>query len=354
MSSVFASCIQFRCPDTAVASSVKTANVFSTSRLGRDRFQVNIHATIQGQGVLQAFQLSKDTQDQSRWTVKPVFSIQADAALPVICTRPGILDLVILRRGTLELVTGHGQTVPLRLPAMSDFTVDNGQALMTPPLRASQKIPVSLTGIRRVSGSRVVAISSDGLSAVLDCDNTPRNATVNQILKAMGCVLPVEPMTIMKMNILTHIQRCNGKGFDTLQLMGQALLVSLGFKEKATPSPLSPWLRLQNRGREKQAVTNASGHSEEVSADAMFGTLALNWVPYILQALHMIGQECILRTSRRAQLELLVPIILTLAEHLRLPLWIDYWKRRLPDLLSIQMVFPCKHLACTDTEGLHV
>jgi len=348
MSPVFANCIHFRCPDTAVASPVKTVSVFSTSRLGGDRFQLNIHSTIQDQGVLQAFQLSKDIQHQSGWTVKPMFNIQADAALPVICTRPRVLDLIILRRGTLEIVTDHGQTVPLRLPAVPDFTVDMGQALMTPPSSAGQGSPVTLTGVRHVSGSRIVAKSSDGMSVMLDCDNTSRNATVDQILKAISCVLPPEPMTILKLNILAHIQRCNGKAVGALQPMGEALLVSLGFEKETNMSPTSPWLRLRSRVRERQAETNkASGHHKEVPATAMFGMLALNWAPYILQALHMVGQECILRTSRRDQLEHLVPMILTLAEHLRLPLWIDYWKRRLPDLRSIQVVFPCEHLTYT-------
>jgi len=275
-----------------------------------------------------------------------MYSIQADAAVPVICTRPNILDLIILRRGTLELVTGHGQTVPLRLPALSGSTVDELQAFDTLP-RGNKESPITLKEIHRASGSRIVALTSDGMNIVLDCDNNPRDATVNQILKAISFVLPPEPMTILKLNILAHIQRHNGKGIDNLQLMGQGLLASLGFAKTATPPSLSPWLRLQSRSGEKEAETCASGRSKEVSATAMFGTLALDWAPYILQALHMVGQECILTTSRRGQLDDLVPVILTLAEPLRLPLWIDYWKRRLPDLRSVQVIYPCKSLAST-------
>ena len=331
-------------------TSLGKVKVFASDRLGANSVHLNVHVASTSQSLLYIFRLERPSNDELAWKTVEVAKYTADAAVPIICTRARIHDVLIVADGDARIITSHGRFAPVDLSTVEAYTA-------TSVVYSNKRFPTSEdTSIRNLSNpvsSRVTATLHDGSETLLDLNFTSSNVDVNQILQALGQVLPRDPMMTFKLNVLAHLRSPQADHRGMLCSVGDAILSSLGFQDKPEVAPKSPWARLRDRAnRDPRAdlrATNADRTPRFAVANghdcAPFGRTSSGFALPVLQALHAVAQEYLLRTSQREKLLQLVPTILTLAIYLNLSTWVDYWQRQLPTAAEVVLASPCERSA---------
>lgn len=276
----------------------------------------------------------------SGWKTREVAKFPADAAVPVICTRARICDVLVVHNGDARIVTSHGRSVSVNLPSMPGWSGPSDAKRILAPER------ISVQGLSHSVSSRATAKTKDGVEIVLDLNYVPRSVAVNQILHAISGVLQEDQMMLVKLNVLARLRSHRRQSQGILHCVGEAILSSLGFESKVAIVDNSSWARLRDRANRdsrtdlKTTTIESNLPVELGKACSFFGRIASCFALPVLQALHAVAQEYLLQISRRDSLLQLVPTILTLATYLRLPMWIDYWQRQLPTATHIDVRFP--------------
>ena len=246
----------------------------------------------------------------------------------------------MLDKGRAKIVTSHGRFIEVNLPVT---------AMSAPP--ATGKTPwkeaTAIQDLLNPISSRVTLKGYDGTETLLDLNYSSSSSDVNQVIHAISQVLSEEATMNIKLNILTHLRSARVDSQEALRSLGHVILASLGFEKKPTLRADSPWTRLKARAGRDSRLDIRSRHVDSVPETAGFGNrcmlsgqISVEFTPNVLQALHVLAQEYLLRMSHHDRLMHLVPIILTLATYLKLSTWVDHWRRHLPSAGLIDMKYP--------------
>jgi len=274
--------------------------------------------------------------------------IGCKAAVPIISTRHGIHDLLILRDdGLMRILTNGGHELQVNQPRRSNDTHDEVVRRMASSLSMQVDSDDStgprsrdrrIAGFKFPAGSRVTICYDDGETARASFDFTIKDRLVRQCSEALACVLNPADYFIFQRELLTRLQ-CGLKvdplsAWDILSTTLKDLLqmtrgtsVSNDFNALLAKAQRSsrPLLRRLGQSIELRD-TRPQLHNPPV-----FGqTLAPALAPAILFGLHMIAQNNRCLASTQADLLLLGPYCSELAGSLGLVGWYDYWMRLVP------------------------
>ena len=274
--------------------------------------------------------------------------------MPILSTRPDVLDTLILQNSDLKLITSHGRTLDLSLPRVgmdkdelpSNFAsslsmrLDEDDSMRSAPRSAS---PVKLTN---PVGSRFTMTYEDGESLRLSVDFVVRNMLVRRCMEAMAWVLDPQQLFALKQNLIGRIADLES-GFkrnaqaiwDTfqdvvLELAGQKSEGKLlGDRQQLLEAARTSNDPITRRLAAKIAPSTTANQSfttiMPISSEA--GEAVCN----ILFALHLVAQDCRLSSCRRNDFVRVSKLVLSLAAVTGQTDWWDYWMRIIPAISVI-------------------
>jgi anaphase-promoting complex subunit 1 len=271
--------------------------------------------------------------------------VQCKAAVPIISTRPGVQDTLVLRHdGSLAILSAKGREIPICQPRRPGNTHDDVTRRLASTLsmqvdsdeRATPR-DRQVVGLRYPAGSRVSVSFDDGETLRVSLDFTIKDRLVRQCSEALSCVLAPSDYFIFQRELLhrlrstRHLNRQAAWDIFVTTLhdllrMPRPTDATSGFEglvSKARQSSRSIHRRLAEKIA-KQATSMSTGTT-------IYGEhLDRSHMPSILFALHTVAQDCRCLSARQADFLLLGPLLSGLAGSLALVGWWDYWQRLVP------------------------
>ncbi|WVR07598.1 hypothetical protein IAU60_004640 [Kwoniella sp. DSM 27419] len=330
--------------------------VFLTDDLDPARANINVLVARPGNASqLHAFQCSLRSTPSVHYVVTPLPVIECLSAIPVIATRLGIRDtLVLLRSGATQLVTSGGRTMPFLIPLAGAEGHDDVTRQLATGLRMAgndalnrhQNPDKKLVELVDAVGPRFTAIYEDGERLRFSADLRIKHKLTSQCLKALSMVLPTEDFFHIKREVLTAVQQlpCSRKADPVAIWVAFASVIqrmlhlaSPGVKSDPSNTPLSDTVassdpltrRLAERLRKAKGGTNSVAAARD--AGLQYGeTIRPDHAGPIMLALHLVAQDLRLSSVARKELGGLVVLITGIATRIGRDDWRDYWARHMP------------------------
>lgn len=255
--------------------------------------------------------------------------------MPVVSTRPGLFGgLVLTTDGDLVIESCRlSARIQVNVPpvVMSDGRDE-----------VARKLAISLSMVRDVGddptpriidlvdpvGPRVTAVYSDGDRVRLSLDYTLPEGLTRRCLEALVYALPHNEFAEFLQDYLLNLQgressaeeqwdtfvhvlssKCGLGGMPSAKDM----LLSPKVNGDAVLGRLAERLRLPPEGKSSFAIADPVPGAEQV-----------------LLFLHIVAQDCRLRSTTEPDLLLLAPLLMRFAAGLGRADWLDYWKRLVP------------------------
>lgn len=338
-----------RCPSSCHEDSGLEVEPFASDELCSESLHINIFLKHRRRDSsrLHIFRISRDMQSQKGFDIQSVLSRSAASAVPAICTRPHIHDVVfcdvkgkvyIISNGQIEDIDSRSLKTDKPPPEeidWSNFRCAGGRN------DDEERLPdiVSLEG--RAGGRIVVHLSNDS-SMWADINFNSKNVMVNQLLRVLSFVLPPKNMAELKFNVLRDARSaCPCRG-TPLQAAGQVLIILLGFEYEdshisSRHKPNSRWgLLLHQAQYDYNTDIRMSLPSPPIPRQSCpnrledQGKLGAKAILPCLRALHLLGQEYLLRNDRKELLVDLASLIITISLGTKMRFYSDYWMRQVP------------------------
>ncbi|KAI0633465.1 hypothetical protein C8Q77DRAFT_789189 [Trametes polyzona] len=266
--------------------------------------------------------------------VRPKSHIPASAISPIIATRDGIADLLILRpNGSVSLLT-HGTcelSLDVKLPDAPE---------------ADSVHPPRVVGFSHALRNAVSLVLADGSSVRVSLDLTLQDLLVKDILYMLALTLPADMFFALHRSLLL---KWSASGYSCvgdaeLQAFEEALWEVLDLERGdalgTTPdNDGAAWHKLAAtesiaRFREDPALRGLQLPGSSTNAAPLRRPMRKPAVHHaaVLHALHHVAEDRRLSVSTFADVPRLAPLICRLALVVR-PEWADYWKRLCPSAL---------------------
>jgi hypothetical protein len=323
------------------------AKVFLTDNISPD--QVNINITLPQH--LYVFAATRSGPD---WTIKPFLDVGCTSAVPVICTRPEVLDTLVMINGEMQLLTSFKSYIPITLVK----SVDKSDEL---PHRLETSLSMVLDDpMNRTKGAQGVVellssvnthcrvVLQDGGRVRIELDHRVKDPLVRRCMEALCYVLPRPTFTDLKIKLAVELQRplavVQWKPVDPWATFTSVLGDVLGLSSQPplgrpigrgdlvkdlSETSLDPVTRkLAERIKQKRraaasTIQKTAVHSAETSKPALTASA--------LVALHLVAQDLRLSQRQCQDLGKVGTFLFEMAFALGNIAWFDYWKRLVPD-----------------------
>lgn len=300
-------------------------NVFATENLSPDMLHLNVHLG----STLYVFAARRTTE----WTIDPPVSVACDAAIPVLSTRPGVYDAMILVEGSLHLVTSSSRTIPIGLPFLDELPRH-----LAASLTMDHKGDHRIVGISDSVDSRFTIIFDDGDSVQVSVDFRLQDRLVRQCFEAIAALLPADEVFELKRAIIVNASYSWDDFCRTL-----SSLLGIPFSTIVPPSSALSAATCSKDGTARRLVARLQKRVERgpVEANPILTSMAATSV---LLALHLVGQDCRLSQKRRADLELVADVVKHISAATGRKDWLDYWQRLSPGNLLSSSGMPVRQI----------
>jgi hypothetical protein len=318
-------------------------SIFLTDQLSPTSVVVNIHSS----ALRQLFTFQATHHPGDRWQISPRTLIDSASAIPIYSTRPNVADTLTLDPGgSLRLLTSFTQSLPLFLPVAAEgedmahilasslhmrLETDKDESMRSAMHQAS------IIGLEQGNGGDFVAIMRHGEKLRWSADFTSKKRLTRCAMGALSYAWPAEALFALKRAILYD---STGDEWTRFAL---ALRTAFGLNRpepSATPiqrvvrqsldsrDPLVARLAAKCRARGTVTFTEIGFGPEE--AEAQSASLDPDLIPLAIMALHLVGQDCRLSLSARADLSRVAGLLLDLTGAVGRVDWWDYWMRIVP------------------------
>ena len=262
----------------------------------------------------------------SRISEQPALSITS-----ICATRERVWDLLVLKPGgDLTLLTHGTREIPIRIQDSAiEMEVDSGSS---PQLSALGEADLSL----------VTLIYQDGRKSSVSFELFPKDKLTIECLELMSVMLPSDAsFSLHKTFMETWASRNRSTAdFVEFQCFTEALYSVFDVQNEEITMPSNPWLKLarssaHDRFREDPALRHLRiPPNLPLARPIMSMQKPHPLLAQILYGLHILGEQLRLSVHRHHHLVKLVAVICRISMMIR-PEWADFWKRLVPDALSV-------------------
>lgn len=275
--------------------------------------------------------------------------VECLAAVPVISTRHGIADTLILSAdGSMSISTSQGHPIQVGLPTTPCDSRDEVARRMASSLSMQINGDDSMggrtdgqriTGLGHPTGSRVTLVYEDGESVRVSVDFTVRDRLVKQCLEAASYALSASGFLILKRELIGRLRQVSVADRRGIwRVFSETVRDLLDLNQSSSAATTFGQLldgakHGQHRLARKLAAKCYRDESPVVNRtnQLLYGEkLDPAEAPSLVLALHLVAQDCRCMADREPDIVLLGPLLQELAGHLRLVNWWDYWRRLVP------------------------
>nr|XP_019011459.1 uncharacterized protein I206_03559 [Kwoniella pini CBS 10737]OCF50240.1 hypothetical protein I206_03559 [Kwoniella pini CBS 10737] len=334
-------------------------SVFLTENLSATSVNINIHLSQPGHTPqLYTFQATIRSSPYKHFAITPLPPIECLSAVPIISTRPIVLDTVLLSQaGTLYLITSGNRQIPFTLPVSKEEHREVAHNFAS-SLRMANDGRTSTSSRRNIIklsdpiGPRFTATYEDGETIRINGDFRIKHKLTRQCMEALSYALPAQGFFFVKRELihsshgLSDVERTKGKVIWTI--FSRVLRTMLNIEVESKPSSpldsvLSDSLASGNpisRRLAKRVLRNRPQSSSPLivstsTPSLIFGeNLRVEDAAPVLLALHLVAQDLRLSSTSIIELGGLVNLISDLATQTERLDWKDYWARLLPSATS--------------------
>ncbi|WVQ99984.1 hypothetical protein IAU59_007127 [Kwoniella sp. CBS 9459] len=337
-------------------------SVFLSDNLSSSHVTINLHISRPYHAAqLYPFHVQLRSAPYTHYMIIPSPPIDCLSAIPIICSRPNIFDVLLLALGgILQILTSGGRTIPFAIDrppveahaeVARKFASSLSMGANERHLRASSE--KKIVKLVDAIGPRFTAVYEDEDRLHISADMRIRDQLTRQCLLALSYLLPAADFFLLKRGVLLAIQQipssaktCHRTVWATFS---KVLRTMLHLDTATAPAiPLNQLLldahhstsRLTRRLASKVHYTPSQRQGDVDTAITQ--TLPLEDAAAVMLALHLVAQDLRLSATRRNELGGIVRLASDISSRIGRIDWKDYWARLMPlevsDLAPIQDV----------------